>query len=754
MYTKGSSDPVRLLLGVLAVAAIVFSLPFHVTAQSGSVQGVVLDDDGTPLAGAQVALVREGAEMRSAGTDRNGFYVIGAVQPGSYLFRVNYLGYATFEEDIVVAPREGTTVTVRLTTSPLLLEGVEVTSVATSVDRDLGGQRITPGVLRGIPTPAASGDLASYLPMLPGIVSPGDRGGQLFVRGGTHTENLTLMDGVTVYQPFHILGFFSVFPENLISSVDFFAGGFGARYSGRTSSVMDVQMRDGDRSRYEVSGGVSPFLAEAIVEGPLRRDEISFMASVRRSLIDRASPSLLGTEEPLSFASDYIKVSSVGETGGRCSAMFLRTADSGRLDVNATDSYVSWENMALGGRCSGIFGGVMRFVEVNAGISSVQNETVIRGNSRLVSNKRMLQLELNSTHLFQGQRIDMGYYVRQEDMDYDLRELFRIDERSGGFVGMGWFGEITVPLGEEGQFLPGVVGTLYPSLSMEPRLRVSWRPPRFPGGELTGAFGVYRQDVVGISDQRDASSVFIVWKEVPEGEPTTSTHFQVGWEQRHDNGLRWAAEGYFRRLKNVGVPLWSVVTEFTTDLTLANGKVFGLDLRGEYNRGPFYGFLGYGWSWTQYELAQDPFQEWFGDPVQRYHPPHDRRHQANALAGYSLGGFNFSGRWQIASGLPFTRPIGFDEAIDYRFGIPDVRREFGESRMVIERPYLGRLPVVHRLDLSVDRTFDISFFELELQAGAINAYDRTNMFYYDIHTMSRVDQLPLVPYLSIMGSRR
>jgi hypothetical protein len=339
-------------------------------------------------------------------------------------------------------------------------------------------------------------------------------------------------------------------------------------------------------------------------------------------------------------------------------------------------------------------------------------------------------------------------------MNYDLRELFRIEDKSGGFIGMGWFLEATLLLGEEGYFLPGVVGTLFPSLSAEPRLRISWRPPRYPGGELTGAFGVYRQDVVGISDQRDAGSIFIVWKEAPEGRPATSTHFQVGWEQSYDQGVRWAAEGYFRRLKDVGVPLWGVATEFTTELGLANGKVFGLDLRGEYDQGPLYAFLGYGWSWTQYELAQDPFLAWFGEPVQRYHPPHDRRHQANALAAYDIGGFQLSGRWQVASGLPFTRPIGFDESIDYRFGVPDVRNTFGESRIVVERPYLGRLPVVHRLDLAVERTFGISFLEFQVQAGAINAYDRTNVFYYDIHTMSRVDQLPFVPYLSLMGSRR
>src|SRR5690606_35192440 len=113
-----------------------------------------------------------------------------------------------------------------------------------------------------------SGDLATYLQTLPGVVTTGDRGGQLFVRGGTPAENLALVDGIPIYQPFHILGFFSVFPEDLVSSVDFYAGGFGARYSGRTSSVLDVQMRDGNPNKLSGAGSISPFLAEVLAEGP------------------------------------------------------------------------------------------------------------------------------------------------------------------------------------------------------------------------------------------------------------------------------------------------------------------------------------------------------------------------------------------------------------------------------------------------------------------------------------------------------
>src|SRR5690606_5779228 len=172
------------------------------------------------------------------------------------------------------------------------------------------------------------GDLASYLQTLPGVTTTGDRGGQLFVRGGSSAANLALVDGIPIYQPFHIVGFFSVFPEELISSADFYAGGFGARYSGRTSSVLDVQLRDGDFTGLRASGSLSPFLAEAVVEGPAGRD-MSWMASARRSLIEATSSAIAGERQPLTFESQLLKMTVRSGEDLRCSALALRTADRG-----------------------------------------------------------------------------------------------------------------------------------------------------------------------------------------------------------------------------------------------------------------------------------------------------------------------------------------------------------------------------------------------------------------------------------------
>jgi hypothetical protein len=93
--------------------------------------------------------------------------------------------------------------------------------------------------------------------------------------------------------------------------------------------------------------------------------------------------------------------------------------------------------------------------------------------------------------------------------------------------------------------------------------------------------------------------------------------------------------------------------------------------------------------------------------------------------------------------------MGFDEGFDFRFRLEDVVVKPGTTRLLAEKPYRGRLPMVHRLDLSIRRNFEVSFGTIEAQIGAMNLYDRANMFYYDIYLQNRVDQLPLVPFISV-----
>jgi hypothetical protein len=225
-------------------------------------------------------------------------------------------------------------------------------------------------------------------------------------------------------------------------------------------------------------------------------------------------------------------------------------------------------------------------------------------------------------------------------------------------------------------------------------------------------------------------------------------HALLGWQQNIGD-FSFAAEGYYKNLHNLTVPVWSVIARFTTDLTLADGDVYGIDTRVEFQRRHVYSYLGYGYSSTTYQTAQDNFGLWFGEPVQSYNPPHDRRHQVNALVSYSVGRFSTSLRWQYGSGVPYTKSIGTDAYVRL-LGLPDVRQIFGEPRFLFDKPYQGRLPAYHRLDFSADYKFELRFADVTLQAGAINVYNWENLFYLDLYEFKRVNQFPFLPFVSVL----
>jgi hypothetical protein len=140
---------------------------------------------------------------------------------------------------------------------------------------------------------------------------------------------------------------------------------------------------------------------------------------------------------------------------------------------------------------------------------------------------------------------------------------------------------------------------------------------------------------------------------------------------------------------------------------------------------------------------------WVDEPVVEYTPPHDLRHKVGATANVETDWGTANVRWQFSTGLPFTRVYGYDTMLEIR-GQRDLPTEVvGIPRALYQRPYGGRLPPYHRLDVSLQRTFSLtSGVDLSASAGAMNAYDRANVFYVDIFTLDRVDQLPVLPYLS------
>jgi hypothetical protein len=728
----------------------------EIMAQRASIQGLITDNStGLPLYGANVVLESpDDDEVRlGAGADSRGFYSISSIEPGTWVIRISFIGYVAEEDTITLQRGENRSINAALEPDESMMDELVVEGATGAVMRDEGRQRITPIDLTRIPSPA-TGDLVTYLQTLPGVVAMGDRGGQFFIRGGEPSQNLALVDGAVIYKPAHIVGFYSPFPANLVSGADFYAGGFGPRYTGRISSVLDIQMRHGDRYNYKGSGSVSPFAAEVMAEGPLIEGQSSFLLSVRNSLIEEISTWYPIENQPLKFQSQVLKTSYITQNT-RCSAMLLHTYDRGRMDFDKPES-IKWRNIILGGKCVALPESSRALMDTNVSLTHFSNKVTELEPFGFSSGIYGLNVDINLRQYARDVRFDYGIITRLNYLNYDLGEKFvGIQGDRYTELVLGAYIETAIPLGDRFTIQPGTAFSINPQgygLSFEPRFRFSFLPFGSESQEISGSLGLYKQSIVGISDMRDLSSVFVAWAGSPLGaKQVKAVHGLLGWQQEIFRGFSWSVEGYYKTMTNIAVPVWSTIARFTTDLALADGEVYGADIRVEYNRGRFYSLAGYGISQTTYTSSQDHFNVWFGEPVQQYNPPHDRRHQVNLLFSVEIGGFTFGSRWQLGTGLPYTRPLGFDDLLDFRERLPDVKSDRGTRRVILDKPYQGRMPVVHRLDVSVERSFRItnSGTALNLQVGAINSYDQSNIFYYDVFTHRRIDQLPFLPYATL-----
>ncbi|MEX0720061.1 MAG: TonB-dependent receptor [Balneolaceae bacterium] len=726
-------------------------------AQSISIRGIISDDQtGNPLEMANVTLESiSGDIQRGAATDRNGLYEISSLETGQYILRVSYIGYLTHIDtlDIEQWP-QNITRSVRMIATDESLEDVDVTYIRRKDDLDAGQQKIQQTDLKRIPTPAGGGDLASYLQTLPGVVATGDRGGQLFVRGGTPAENLSLIDGTLIYQPFHIIGFFSVFPEEIVSDVDFFAGGFSPRYSGRISSVLDVRLRHADFDKNRFSASISPFLSEVFLEGPLAEGETSLMLLARGSMIEQASTLHPEGQQPLRFNSQLAKISNRNEEGSNCSALLMRTYDRGRLDFEGGDIF-RWRNFVLGGRCAVLSQeSSVSFFDINIGISHVGNEAGRMEDPERSSNITRFNTDINLIQYAGDIRLEYGFFTNIRWLRHDIGGMFvGLESERNAFITSGGYLKTNLPIGSKFDIEPGISTSFYISKftpSIEPRLQLSWQPREKKNEELNAAIGIYRQPIAGVTDLRDAGSAFTAWMPIPDTDKQMEAiHALLGWRQPMGRFLDFSVEGYYKWLRNLPVSTWNNVARFNTNLALADGYVYGSDFRLEFNSRFFYSSAGYGYSVTEYESFQELFTAWFGESSQSYHPAHDRRHQVNAQMGLEFGNFTANITWHYGSGLPFTRPLGFDSHIAYDTHLPDVRDTYGTPRIIIDQPFTGRMPDYHSLNISLEQAFELRNVRMSIQGGAINSYNQENMFYYDIYTQRRINQLPLYPYVSL-----
>ncbi|RNC83867.1 MAG: hypothetical protein ED557_08840 [Balneola sp.] len=723
----------------------------NVFAQSGSaIRIVITDEGGDPLTGANVLLYVNGETELEAYcvTNVDGFCEFKRLRPGSYQLQISFLGFETHEQIITLEPSEIWVERIEL--NPVIgeLGEVIVEEERGFTTGGLGITRVDAEDLSRVPSMSLDGDLMAYIRNVPGVVSIGDTGGDLYIRGGTPAQNIVLVDDLPIIKPFHISNLFSAFPEPVVSSIDVLAGGFDTRYMSSTSAVIDVNLKTGNMTRYSGSGSISPYISSLFIEGPIHEKKSSFFASGRVSTIKSFS-GYLGTREQDMEFHDLMGRYSVHGDGFMCNATGLLTNDRGRIS-ELTDKYLSWSNTGFGIRCFGFDESFVLPFEVSIGHTAFENEEVSDTGTNNSSIVRQTYMRLDFQDYWFGQKFDFGIQILSNTFQATVDERFLFAEQTSTkrlpMAQLHIKSEYDIT--KDIRIIPslGTQGTFESRLTFEPRLRVITKPFGSSASEVSLAVGKYHQVIDGFSDQRDAGTAFTIYRSNSNlADLFSSIHRIVGWKQRLGSNFKTNVEGFYMTYEGLPVAKWTTLAQVSVTPALADAKSYGANARVEYETRSLYIQLGYAWSKVTYEARTDDLGAWLDQQVFSYSPPHDQRHQITSIFNATLGKLKFSTVWNLGSGKPYTKVFGFDLIPDVTLGTTDENP--GVPRTFYSQPYNDRLPYYHRLDVSIQRSFTISknmVFDTEI--GCINTYDRSNVFYVDLNALERVDQTPILPY--------
>ena len=764
----------RLLLVFLFTMTIVTGAVAQATVR-GIVKG---SDDGNAVPFAKVSLV---GTDKSTSTDVDGLFSIPKVDAGSYTLKITAPNFEDFTKDITVGASGITEVNIELESGKTLgVVTIDFIDKEKKVDPGISVVKITQKDILRVPVTGGVADIASYFQTVPGVVSTGDQGGQVYVRGGTPIQNKILLDGMTIYNPFHSIGFFSVFETDLIRSADIYTGGFNARYGGRISSVMDISYRDGNDKRFGGKVGISPFTSSLLLEGPISKaNNVSFVFAGKASLLEQTSRTLYpyindGAGLPFNFYDLYGKVSVKGDGSNKFSVFGFSYNDQvtyqaisnlkwnsfgigtnfifvpqstelfmkGRLNFSKYDISLSEEN--LKDRTSGIYGAEMAFdftyylpgkSRLDYGFS-----LNIFGTSFNTFN------EVNKTIEVQSNSNEAGAYISYRIVSKNRRLILEPNVR---FQGYGSVGQVTLEPRFSGKY----------NLTDKVRLKV--------------AGGYYTQNFTSTTSDKDVVNLFYGFITAPENLPQNfvapdgssneiknglqkAIHSIGGVEIDLGDNLSLQLEAYYKwftQLTDINRnKIFDDVSEnskvddvYKKDFVVENGQAFGGDIVLTYNSEKLY-------LWGVYSLGK--VTRWNG--FEYYAPVFDRRHNVNLIGTYTFGqkmDWEVTARWNLGSGLPFRQTEGvYEEPVINSIGDNYNTGNSSELTFIYDSQNNGRIPTYHRFDVNLKKTIEskkMKNIKWELIAGVTNLYSRQNVFYINRVTNEKVFQLPIMPSIAV-----
>jgi hypothetical protein len=753
----------------LAVITLLLS-GFISPAQKITVSGYVKDNiSNEALIGASVVNTNT---KTGTSTNQYGFFSLTVSTADTLELIISYQGYKLQAKKIITKENIQLDVLLENTTNTTLGE-----VIVTAGKNNRNVQKAQMGVIdvpiraiKNLPVLLGERDIMKIIQLLPGVQGGQEGTTGFYVRGGNLDQNLVQLDEATVYNPNHLFGLFSTFNVNSINNVQLIKGGFPAEFGGRLSSILNITMKEGNKTKYQTEGGIGLLSTNLTFQGPIQKTKSSFIISARRSHIDLLLQPLTSKSTTYKFYDLNAKMNYELGKKDHIFLSFFKGNDNAAYtganslnygtDFGNTTGTLRWNHLSG----SKIFSNTsVIYNDYHLGLGTTQNNyyEVLYTGIKDINIKTDISYTPNSKH-----KIKTGFTFSRHNL-YPAAVSSRVPRRGNKIVINK--DSIAARVSNEFAFYAGDEYDISDKVSVNYGVRI----PLFNAAAKT--YTAVEPRITAKFSIDPATSLKVSWTQmnqflhsVPNStaslptdiwlssskiiKPQKSSQAAIGlFKNFNDNSIEASAEVYYKTMNNQvlfkeGSQI-VLATNLDSILTFGNGKSYGLELFIKKNFGKLSGWLSYTLSKTTQLFPEL-------NRGKEFPASFDRRHNFSLVGTYEL-----NKRWTVSAdfvfytGRAFTLPAG-------RVTVPINGSLYDASYYDFTSRNNARLGNYHRLDVSFSykkiRKLFHKKYESEWVFGAYNLYSRLNAYFVYLSPNPETKQpearqvslLPIVPSVS------